>query len=337
MLPEMCLLPHEVGDLVPGESLCAPANWRVKTLWLGGEYLVRAVEFKGDKRTLVARQQGRREAPLLRLNVSDLAVTLAGGDDLIVNDLRMNQFERRLAFDASGRLIKTIGQTQALLLVNFMGETFWANDAGARFRFVWRGFDRQHRFDEKWRAHATDARIEAEIGEMLACKTSDCAYAWRWLQLGSRARQASLYGVARGSLAQVEALLRAVCVSGAHELSGTNWRLRLNVAVGAGTEFYAGGATEIVRRSNLSCDEDYAQLSPQQFRLAEFILRYFELWRNWDAQIYTLVQEQWRHDSGCWEIPFSSPSMHDLLEARLLLRDWLQGKISPAELSELLA
>ncbi len=330
------LLPHEVGDLAPDVPLCAPAEWRVKTSWLGGEFLVRAVEFRSDKRTLVARHQGQIGAPLLRLNTSHLATRLLGNDELIQNDLRHNQFERRLAFDEYGRLVKEIGQTRAWLHLNFTGQTFWMNNAEEQFRFVWRGFDREHRFDEKRRAQMTDAQIECEIGQMLSDEKSDCAFARTWLVSSEREREQSLYCAGRGSLSEIEALLRAVCVCGAGELPGANWRLMLNVAVGAGTAYYAGGAGEMLHRSYLSNDEDSGPLSPVQVRLATLVLQHFELWRNWNAQTYTLVREQWRGGNGYWRIPFSAPSMHDSLEARLLLRDWLQGKVSSTELDELM-
>ena len=338
MLPHLRLLPHEVGDLKPEHALCAPADWRVKTLWFGGEYLARAVEFESDQRTLVARQQGRTGAPLLRLNTSHLSTRLLENDELILNDIRQNQFERRLAFDQNGRLVEAIEQTQALLHLDWRGQTYWVNGSEERFRFVWRGFDRKHCFDEKWRAGATDARIESDIATMLADKKSDCAFAWNWLDLSARERELSLYTVGRGSLAEVEALLRAVCMGEASELEGANWRLMLNVAVGAGTEYYASGASEILLRSYLRNDEDTAQLSRGQIRMAVLILQHFELWRNWDAQTYTLVQERWESGGGghFWQIPFSAPSMHDLLEARLLLRDFLRDQVSPDEISELI-
>ena len=335
-LPELRLLPHEVGDLTPDHALCAPADWRVKTSWLGGEILVRVVEFTDDKRTLVARQQGKRGAPLLRLNVSHHAVISDESDDLIRNDLHQNQFERRLAFDADGRLVTAIEQTHALLHINFMGDTSWVNDWKEQFPFVWRGFEPKHRCDAKWRARTSDAQIEREIGERLADAACDCAFAWTWLHSSERQREGLLFTLARGSLDEVEALLRAVCVQGAQQLSGAGWHLLLDIAAGAGTEYYAGGATEILHHSHLSDDADMRRLSPQQVRLATLILRHFELWRNWNAQTYTLVQERWHYGNGYWQIPFSAPSMHDVLEARLQLRDWLRGKVSDDEIGELL-
>ena len=336
MLPDLCLAPYEVRDLAPDEPLCAPADWRVKTSWFGGETLVRPVEFEGDKCTLVARHQGQRDAPLLRLNTSHRATRLLGNDELIQNDIRHSQFERRLAFDENGCLVKATGQTRALLHLHFTGQTFWINDREERFRFVWRGARREHRFNDKWRARATDNYIEREIGEMLADSDGDCAFAWTWLHRSHGERQSLLYSVARGSIDEVKALLRAICLEGARELPDADWHLLLDIAAGAGTEYYAGGASEIVNHSFLSGDHQTRRLSPRQVRLATLVLQHFELWRNWNAQIYTLVQERWRYGDGYWQIPFSAPTAHQRLEAQLQIRDFLRDKVTPTELAELM-
>lgn len=332
MLPELCLSAHEIGDFAPGQPLYAPADWRVKTQWLGGDYLARAVEFEDDWRVIVARSQARRDAPLLRIDLSHLAVT----DDLIVNQIRTGEFEGRLAFDANGRLVAARDQIDSTLILSRFGETFWKTREDEKFLFAWMGVDSNHRFDEKWRRQTDDAQIERDIGQMLADSTSDCAFAWTWLHRSARQRNALIYFVGRGSLDEVEALVRAVCVSGAHESQGANWRLLLNIGIGAGTEFYPSGATEIARHSYLRNDDDARPLAPNQVRLVELILRHFELWRNWRAQTYTIVQELWRDDSCHWLILFAAPSMHDVLEARLLLRDFLRDQVSAGEMRELL-
>lgn len=332
-LPDLCIAPHEARDLAPAQPLCAPADWRVKTQWGGDYYLVRAVEFQFDEREVVAHNQHRGDAPLLRLNISKLAAD----ENLIVNDIRRGQFERRLAFDSGGSLVVAPGEAEAILRISCFGETLWTSLQDEQIRFVWQGEAPKFRFGEKWRRLTTDAQIERDIGQMLADDASDCAFAWTWLHGSARQREQSLYRIGCGSLDEVETLLRAICVNGARELIGAGWRLSLNlgVGVGAATEFYAGGTTEMARGSYLKNDDDTRPLAPSQVRLVELVLRHFELWRNWRAQTYTVIQELWKA-SGYWLIPFAAPSMHEVLEARLLLRDFLRDKVSPDEVRELL-
>ena len=333
MLPDLCFLPHETDDLAPAQPLCAPAAWRVKTRLMGGDYLARAVEFETDWRRVVARGQGRQGAPLLRLNIQNEAAT----DSLIAETLRGGLFERQLVFDAGGRLIGAPAQAYAVLHITSMGETFWMTSRqNEPFRFVWRGVHFKHCFDEKWRLNTSDAQIEVEIGQMLADDTCDCAFAWKWLHLNQRERDKITYRVARGSLDEVEMLLRAVGVSGAPNWQDAPWRLSVNVGTGAGTEFYAGGAAEIARGSCLQNDAETRALTPIQTRLIELVLCHFELWRDWRAQTYTVVRELWIEDDCRWEIPLRAPSMHEVVEARLLLRDWLRGQVAPDELAELM-
>ena len=337
MLPDLCFAPYDAGDLALSEPLCAPATWRVQTRdGKGGDfYLVRVVALRIGWCELVARHQFAPDAPLLRLDV----LQQDASEETILKDIRLGRFERRLCFGDDARLARAPDAWHALLRINGAGETFWALDDELEnevCRFVWSGVDLQHRFDLEWRLRTPDAQIAGEIGEMLADNASDCAFAWTWLHLSARQREQMTFVVARGSLDEIEPLLRAVCQLETGENQDGAWQLNVNIGIGAATEFYADGATEIARRSYLIGAEQSHALSPRQTRLLEIVVAHFELWRNWRAQKYTLVQELYLAGKCGWQISFGAPSMHERLEARLLLRAWLQGKVSSTEARQLL-
>ena len=338
-LPALCIAPHEVGDLAPGELLRAPAQHRVaiKKWWGSDFYLLRSLETGHPFSTVCVRQQNKAGAPLLWLDEGTYLASIVYSAELesVLSD---GVFTRHLYFDARGQLASALGDWHALLEISSSGETLWRGRDDKPFHFVWRNVHFKHRFDAHWRRETPDAGIAREVAAMLADTNSDCAYAWNWLSLSSRQRERELFVVARGTLNEVERVLRAAFGSEADAPQNENWSLIVHVGIGAGTEFYAGGATEIAWGSALrDGDGQKHALSARQTRKLEVVLRHFELWRNWRAQIYTLVRELWMGGVCHWTIALPTVSAHEQLEAALCWRAWLRDQVSPEAWAELAA
>lgn len=180
-LPELCLSPHEVGDLAFDEPLCAPATSRVHARhWLATSfYNARWIRLASGKFDLVARHE-TPDAPLMRFAFGrmdnapprkpDLAEMIGRGD-----------YMRCLFFGADQKLIETRGNWAGELILSPDGRSCWCAPGGEIAPFRWHDLKPNRELPRWWRASATDAQIEAAVRTMLRDETSDCAFSWTWL------------------------------------------------------------------------------------------------------------------------------------------------------------
>ena len=195
-LPDLCLLPHEAGDLAPDEPLCAPATHRITSKKHPQHiYLVRwiAVEVAPDRKYIwMARRESVANAPLLRdeRGTSDLK--------MLCSHLMRGKFERRLFFDSQLHLAST-RDWQFSFCLGEVGSTSWAFPVNHQFcpnqapfnngHFRWPHLPEDKPLSRSWRTDTSDAQLEKEVAAILRDADSDGSFTFRWLQLSDpRAR-----------------------------------------------------------------------------------------------------------------------------------------------------
>ena len=336
VLPDLCLLPHEAGDLAPGEPLCAPATHRLASKSLPGLiYLVRSlwVGAGADQSAIwVARREFESSAPLLRVEKSYRASELRQ----LYADLSRGDFERRLFFESDFGLCAGRQWHLCLALTRY-GDSAWIfpgrDSLAEQGRFRWPHLVKGENLSPQWRAHKNDGQIEREVTAMLGDADSDASFALRWLQMSAREREQTVFSTATETLGASERVLQWVLqVEGIWEQE-TVWTWFIDLNPWLGSLDYVGA---VARESELQGDFEAAPLSARQSRLLELVVEYFDPQINEALREKTVVQQTLTANGYNWKVPVSAPTAHERLEAHLQLRAWLRGKVSPVELAELM-
>ena len=326
MLPNLCLLPHEAGDLDAGEPLCAPATARLD--FMGEAYLARPVRFR-DGRVDAVRKEADG-APLLWFSFEPLARTFERAMD-------KGRFYRSLFFDSNYRLMSARAPWQFRLVIHDSGEVHWHLPDGANARFKWKNSGlRARRLPSDWRRQTRDKQIEAEIQAMLANSRSDCAFAVRWIQMSQREQDALLFATTNGTLDECREVIRAVLWSDFDLKFDSSWSWNILLSAIESRTVDPISPAEIAVQSTLEDDFALFSLSPRQSRLLRLIFENFGLHFTAQFKNNYLKSALCREQSAQWNIKVLAPSAHERLEAQLRLRDWLRDKVSPDELAALM-
>ena len=345
-LPEFCIAPHEIGGWASDEPLCAPAMTRV---WVGNRwrkraYLLRAMQMSGwdaGRMMAVARCEERRDAPLLHIPYSPFAQEFDWTGAKSAYHLTRCKLDRILNFDANGRLSLATADWHRRLVLRRYEIPFWfinhQHGENCRFQFppVHWIFDLIFKRYQRWFMWASDAQIEGEVGALLADPHSDCAFSWRWVGLSEQEKHQLQFCVKQGTLRQCEEILRAALWIDSTWSASEDWRWEWLLDM-AGENPDPLTSSVIVEKSELDNGGQRVELPPRLRRLLCLVCDYFVPRRNPATAMTSAVRFPLQYRRYFWRVPVDAPSQHQRLEAQLLLRDWLQGKVSSTELAELM-
>lgn len=328
-LPDLCVLPHEVGDLASAETLCAPATLRTRVRrWLATSFhSARWIQLANGKFDLVARREVP-DSPLLRFEFGATAPREALDLATLISD----GFMRTLFFGADQKLIETRGNWVGQLILSANGESCWQAPDGEIAPFRWHDLKPNQGLSQEWRARATDAQIATEIGAMLEDQASDCAFSWTWLGWSPRQR-GRVWARAQGDdLDGCERVLRAIVRCDTHWQTEPSRELVFDLgalqrpfssANSVNGQFYDGAR--------------FRDFSASQNRLFALVFERFGLNLNQPMERYSAARYYSHRHGYLWRLPVDLPSQHERLEALLDVRDWLRNKVSSAELDELMS
>lgn len=329
-LPELCLAPHEVGDLASSEPLCAPAISRVRAgRWLSASYNARWIQLANGKFDLVVRREVP-DAPLMRFafgrannappHKPDLAKLIARGD-----------YMRCMFFGSDQKLIENRGNWAGELVLSPDGRSCWQAPDGEIAPFEWHNLKANRELPRWWRADATDSHIAAEVRAMLLDETSECAFSWRWLSWSQRERNRVWARVERGDLDACERVLRAIVRCDA------SWQTEpsrdLVFDLGALQQPFSA---EDSINGHLFYGADACEFSASQNRLFRLVFEQFGLSLNRPMESYAAARHYSHRHGYVWRLPVALPSQHERLEALFDVRDWLRDRVSSEELATLM-
>ena len=340
MLPDLCLLPHEAGDLAPDEPLCAPATHRLTFRKHPQHvYLVRWVEVGVGPDTeyiWMARRESIENSPLLRdeRSTSDLK--------MLFSHLMRGKFERRLFFDSEFRLASTrdwhfsfcLGEAGGTSLTFPVSRQFYSQQAPPNNgHFRWPHLSEGEHFSRSRRTDTSDVQLEQEVAAILRDADSDGSFTFRWLQLGTRERDQLLFAATRGNIERCEQLLRWILQSDRRWETEAVWTWDIHLGSGLGSLY---DAQYVAHESEIYSEKETFPLPVRLRRLLQLTLEYFPPSFKGNFIETTIFQSLWSYKYERWQIPVFAPTMHERLEAQLALRDWLRDKVSADELAELI-
>ena len=326
-LPELCLSPHEAGDLAFDEPLCAPAEMRARVgQWLWSFYSARWIRLSNGKFDLVARRE-TPDAPLLRFAFGRTAPR----QKVNLTTLIKGGFMRDLFFGADQKLLKNRGNWAGELILSPNGQSCWQAPDGEIAPFRWHNLKPNRDLPNWWRTRATDAQIEAEVRAMLTDETSDCAFGWTWLHWSQRQRNRVWARVERGDLDECERIARAIARCDA------SWQAEpsRDLVFDLDALQRPFGAEDCIN-GHLADGADVHEFSASQNRLFQLVFQQFGINRNQPMESYSTARHYSHRYGYIWRLPVALPSQHERLEALMDVRDWLRDQVSPDELAELM-
>ena len=340
-LPDLRLKPHEVGDLPPGEPLCAPADARVRVESgpRAGDYLVRFLNTHYGGEIIVA----RREAP-----VSPLIYLIQhqfAGDD-IARKIEQQMFNRLLFFDGDHRLARSTSDWdyQIVIEAGERGDIDWiSRDKGDIERINLRSFNEKTqttrwRCPLDWTFDTTDEQIECDIQQMLRDEESYFAVTRGWNFSSNEARGRRLLRFANGDWDELMRCLHNLVLSFDELDAGAEWelisRIHKRSHFASENEFLA----MLLRETHLVAGAKYHRLGELQPRIFEAMMRYFA--PVWNGELEDLLKLHGIWDGSETNFPIQirvpAASAHQRLEARLQLRDWLRDHAGAPRLAALM-
>ena len=332
MLPELCLAPHEVGDLAPGEPLCAPADRRARAgRWRWALYSARWIRLANGTFDLVARREAPG-APLLRFAFGKADKTSRGKTDLAELIGRWD-YVRCLFFGADQDLIKARGNWRGELVLSPDGQSCFRAPDGEVAPFRWHGLGPNQQLLRWWLARASDAQIEIAVREMLKDGHSDCAFAWAWLHRSAPRRARVWVRANHGDLDECERITRAIAVASADADWQNAAKRTLIFEVG---EMKSPFVTGDDVAGTLFDGVETREFSALQNRLFALVFAHFGLNLNAPMENYATARHISHAQGYAWRLSLALSSQHERLEARLQLREFLRDKVSSAELTELM-
>lgn len=330
LMPQLCLAPHEVGDLAFDEPLCAPATLRVRAgRWLWSLYSARWIGLANGTFDLVVRRE-EPDAPLMRFAFGRADNAPSRKPDL-VELIGRGDYIRCLFFGADQKLIEKRGNWAGELVLSPNGQSCWQAPDGEIAPFEWHNLKANRELPRWWLARATDAQIEAEVRAMLRDEIGDCAFAWTWLRWSQRQRGRVWVRAGRGDLDECERVLRAIVRADAHWQSGATRKLVFDLGA-----LDSPFATENSINGHLLDDAKYQEFSASQNRLFRLVFEHFGLSLNRPMESYSAARHYSHRHGYVWRLPVALPSQHERLEALMDVRAWLRDKVSPDELAELM-
>lgn len=341
LLPDLCLLPHEVGDLAPNEPLCAPANARVRVENgpRAGDYLVRFLNTHPGGEIIVA----RREAP-----VSPLIYLIQhefSGDDS-ARKIERQLFNRLLFFDGDCRLARSPNDWDYQLVIEAgeRGDVDWISRGKGDLESInLRSFDEKTQITRwlcplDWKFDTPDEQIERDIQQMLSDENSYFAVTLGWNISSNEARGRRLLRFANGDWDELMRCLRNLVLSFDELDAGVEWELSSRIYkrshFARENEFLA----MLLRETHLVAGGKYHDLGELQARIFKAMMRYFA--PVWDGELENLLKLHgiWDGRETNFPIQVAVPvaSAHQRLEARLQLRDLLRDQAGAPELAALM-
>ena len=334
MLPDLCLAPHEVGELPPGEPLCAPAECRVR-IWKwrgGGSYLFRFMTRGNGKKMFVARRErlvgSPWASPLLRFHLMD---EVAEAKLCLQGDY----FERVLLFRSDRRLATSPDDWQFCIKIDAVGVAWHQLRDRESFSFAWKGFEVNQCLDRAWRMNTSDAQVERDVKQMLADSSCDLAFVNRWANLSEQEKSRYLFLVAKGTLDLCQSVLRDVLWSDAACLKEDAWKWSIYMGSLDCAPVSVWYLYTCLLESGIQNKNKERKLSNRQRYLLKLVVQHFGLHRNAEALNRNSIRHDWLHNGCDWEFTVPIPTAHERLEAGLRLREWLCDKVSPSKLAEL--
>ena len=328
-LPDLCLAPHEVGDLAPDVPWCAPAIERVRVRrWFKVEhYLARVIKDSSRRTSLVARQQQVEAAPLLYFGFhSDEEL-----DDLSAI-IKSDDFRRILRFDSTGKLNDSVKISYPYLSISHFGLAYWHGSDGESRVFRWEDEQGVKQLSRRWIKRAPEREIERDVARMLRDPGSDCAFVWRWVQLSQREKIGLIFSVRPAVLERCEQLVKAFSWSDPLWPEHGPWRWTFQV--GLSSPLAAMRNNFIVGR--VSNGSKYSGSCARREILPRLILNYLNLHRDNTMQQKILPQHNYHLEHQFWRVDVAEPSAHERIEAHLMLREFLKDWVSSDELAELM-
>ncbi|RYX85600.1 hypothetical protein EON83_04475 [bacterium] len=337
-LPDLCIAPHEAGELASGEPLCAPAmfqfrmwqNWRLQT------YTVREVEAQ-NKLTCFAIQNRRPNSPTLfsvpglpQHDQSGGNSTKDNADDArwIKRNFHQIHWRRLIYFDDELKLNAQAENWKFCLEYLKPLGPFWRR--GKRELYGTTGFKFS---DSSWHFTTPSSQLESLIRRELSNPDSDCAFALRWTQLSEQERSELNFPVQNGTRELCDLLLNSIIWSDPQLDHALEWEWSIGLETKARLQagFWSSKETDL-ENQNVS-----HPLSHRQARLLELVVHHCGLQICESVGKYTPISN-WRDygDGDYLSMKVSIPTQHERLEARLRLRDWLQDKVAPEEIPFLL-
>lgn len=324
-LPDLCLLPHEAGDLAPGELLCAPAIARVK-LGDGRHYLGRRSNSRVHQAELLVRREASSLAPLMRFWADNCKI------EQINEELKQGAFRRLLLFDADVRLMRSTDKWHYSLEMFGRGNwSNWRNFSNHRSVFQWQEISTET--SALWWAALEDDEVERRLKTMLNDEDSGFSFAHRWLGLREADKQKL---VILNSREEMRFLSKLLCAASGKNLllsteTGWIWFVSLHPLVFETATFVAP-----ITRGWIATKSGRTDFSLNQKKLLDIISANFELRINRELAIKCIKGHMSKKAGMHFMVPVRAPSAHELLEFQLLLRDFLRDKVTPAELAGLM-
>lgn len=272
-LPELCLAPHEVGDLLAGEPLCAPADARVESGPRAGDYLVRTVKSLRSGKIIAA----RREMPTSPLLYVHHGGTLGNNT---AGKIEREMFNRLLYFDSNYRLTTSLGNYEYYLAISAgdKGDVNWKSlGVGGSGEVNLRRFDRNPRWrcPVDWKFDTPDEQIERDINAMLRDENSYFAVAHGWTMLDAQGQARRLVRLVNGDWDEFMRCLRNLVWSFDDSNSSVEWTLTSRIHkrshFASDSEFFA----MLLMETHLLTSVEYHRFSELQSQIFETMLRYF--------------------------------------------------------------
>ena len=340
-LPDLCLAPHEVGDLAPNEPLCAPADERVRVESgpRAGDYLVRFLNTHYGGKIQVA----RRELPLSPL-LYVINHEFAGDDS--ARKIERQLFNRLLYFDSDYRLISAPGDWnyQIVIEAGDRGDVDWCSrEKGAIDKVCLRRFDEKTQTTRwlcplDWTFDTPNEQIERDIQQMLRDKDSYFALAHDWNFSSHEARGRRLLRLANGDWDELIYRLKQLVLSFDELDAGADWTLSSRVPKPGNDENESDFSAQMLRETHLTGGGQHHRLTGVQSQIFEAIARYFH--PAWNLELHDLlVGHEIRTGQEInfpIQVAIPAASAHQRLEARLQLRDFLRDQAGAPELAALI-
>lgn len=180
-------------------------------------------------------------------------------------------------------------------------------------------------------SRSIEQATEAEAADILkrdwSDENSDARFAWNWALLSDEEKVALVCGF-DGNWSEVKRLMRRILQqTSALWESGSAWSWTIHHEFGAHSWLV-----------NLSNQTDRSQ-SARLNRWGEWLFAHF--FATFQTQLiknHSCVSQFWEHVISLAVVQLSEPpTMHERLEARLALREWLEGKAAPDEIERLLS
>ena len=336
MLPELCLAPHEVGDLAPGEPLCAPADARIRveTGARRGNYLIRRLQGNNGWIPVAIRREAPT-SPLIYVHQDERLPDLE-----IAKKIRQGKIDRLLYFNSDYRLATSRHAWSFWMGIydDEKGAANWQLRQGGIVNLRHRNEGSPGRFSLYWKFDTPDEEIERDISRMLSDENSHFSFANRWESLGYREKQRSLTQFARGDMNELKSRLSALIWSFDECDPDVEWRWTLRLGMRREHESDSNYLDEIVCESKLASKSGKYQLSAFQCELLKATLSHLFPRRNAELEDLLKFHNIWQGHGRLSPLPFVIPvaTAHERLEARLQLREFLRAQVSPAEFGELM-